>query len=63
MSRQKKTMSRQKMNRREQKIVAKVYFMLRHFKLMSQHRERLKDKKFCCDKEIYVATEFRSSRK
>ena len=30
---------------------------------MSQNRARLKDKKFCRDKEIYVAIEFRSSRK
>ena len=36
-----------------------VYFMLRHCKLMSQHKARLKDKKFCRDKEIYVATFFK----
>ena len=29
-----------------------VYIMLQHFKPMSQHKARLKDKKFCCDKEI-----------
>ena len=51
------------MKMREQKTVVTLYFMLRHFKLMLQHRARLKDKKFCRDKETYVVTEFRSSRK
>ena len=55
-------MSRQKMKRREQKTVVTVYFMLRHFKLMSQYRTRMKDKKFCRDQEIYVATEFRVAK-
>ena len=59
----KKTISRQKMKMREQKTITTVYFMLQHFKLMSQYRARLKDKKFCHNKEIYVAIEFRSSKK
>ena len=39
-----------------------VYFMSRHCKLMSQHKARLKDKKFCRDKEIYVTTFFKSKK-
>ena len=50
------------MKRREQKIVAIIYFMLQHFKLMLQHRAWLEDKKLCRDKEIYVSTKFRSTR-
>ena len=48
--------------RTKQKTISIMYFMLQHFNLMSQHRARLKDKKFCRDKEIYIVIEFKSSR-
>ena len=44
-------MLRPKMKMKEQKIVVIVYFMSQHFKLMSQYRAKLKDKKFCRDKK------------
>ena len=56
MSSKKKPMSRHKNKRKEKNTVAIVYFMLRHLKLMSQYKARLKNKKFCCDKKIYVMT-------
>ena len=55
-------MSRQKMKRREQKTVTTVDYMLPHIKLMSQYRARLKDKKFCCDINCFVATKKFMSR-
>ena len=70
MSRQKKTMSRQKLKMREQKTVAILYFMLRHFKLIWSKAERqevlLRQRNLCREKQqkmtSCIATKFFMSR-